>query len=1795
MSAFKRTVIILALLFVSVIHVFGQSPLSVSITASNNGVICSGNSIVLTASVTGGVAPYTYLWSTSENTASISANKAIPYTVTVYDNTPGSQGVKQSFTVTAQSAPDPPTAPGVIVCKGNQAVLSATAPAGAVFQWYDSNNNPLSSGDTYTTAPINAATFFYVEATLGGCTGPKTLVTVDLRADPVTTGDNICAGNTGTVKATGGDSYIWYDAPGGNQVGQGDTYTTPANKPLTATTTFYVVAITNGCSSAPIPATINVTPYPQSPTTSFSSTAVCSGTSVNLHAVVSDGGTIAWYDSINSTTPLITSPDYSTPNLTTSVTYYAENALGKCTSPRVPVLINVTPVIAPPTVTPSPATTCSGTSAVLTASSTSPGTFIWYADDQATTPLPNGTQNPFTTPILTATTTYYVQTVNNTCVSGLTPVTITVTDPPLAPTVAPVSQPCPGTMATLTAIGPGNGTYAWYDAATGGNLLFTGDTYTPTVSANTTFYVQITDATTGCTSGRTAVPVTVLPTATPPTANPVTICYNTPATLKATGSDNYQWYNVATGGTAIASGDTFTTPAPLTSSTIYYVETVINGCTSARTAVTVIVNPVPQTPTVSGTATICPGTSTPLTASVGDGGTIKWYNVATGGTLLFTGSNFSPTVNSTTTYYAEDNLGTCPGARASVTVTTTPVGFPLFTYPSATFCTSAGTVTPTVNPPGGTFSASPATLAINSTTGAINAATSPLGQYTVTFKSNNSCQTISQVTISVVSSPDASFNYSGTSFCQFGATNPAPVFTGSASAGKFTATPAGLVIDPNTGVINLQTSAPGTYDVTNTIAAYGTCPQNAKTVSGIVISPGVTVDAGPGQSIKSGASAQLAGSVVAPTGYDGVLWSGGAGNISNPNIPNPVYTPAPGETSVTLTLTTTSGSTCGKTSDQVIITILPKPANPTVVQPPPICPGNTVTLKASGVAGNYLWFTVATGGSSVFTGSTYTTPQLSTGTSYFVQVTDAAGNTSNRTQVDVVINPLPPMPTANPVVTCYNTPAYLTATGSSGKYEWYALPAGGTPLSTTDHYTTSNLSGPVSYYVQAINADGCPGPRAKVDVTITKPPVVTSAATGQVCSGSLLTYTITADIATTTYTWNRQPAAGISTPVSSGTSATISETLLNSTQNPVKVTYNITATAKGCSSTFKYVVTVNPFGTVTSLAKGMACNGQPVNYEFKFSDPGVTFKWSRAAVAGIQDLPVSDQAAPIIQESLHNTTNAPVDVTYVFNYAEGNCTGTFNYVVSVNPAINFTSPIYLQNCPGTPVNYTITANVPSSLVTYTWSRLKVNGISNNESLNQTSPIVTETLINTTNSIVSVPYYVVASAYGCQSALFTFYIGVLPTLQAPVVNSSSPVCEGKTILLYTQTAAPGSTYQWTGPNGWSSQEQNPQIPNATTANAGTYHLAIINNSCASPTAALDIVINAPNTVTVGAAQTVCITQNAIDVTGSVSGGTTTGIWSTSGNGRFLPQPPGQLNTQYLPTAQDRANGSVALTLTASGPDDCAKDSKTTVVTFGATQAVDAGTDMEACAESHAIPLNGILKKPGSATWSSSGTGGVFLPSRYLTNGGPTINYVPSAADSVAGSVKLTLTYDNASVCDIASDDVIIKLIPPPTVDAGEMKYVLKDHTTTLEPSVGDEHVQYLWTPNIGLDNNTVKNPVVTGGDKDMQYTLTITDSRGCTSKDKVWVKVSPVINVNNTFTPNGDGTNDLWTISGLEAYIDADVNVYNRLGKLLYHSVGYSKPWDGTYNGQQLPVGTYYYVIRLNVNGQVLSGSVTIIR
>lgn len=112
---------------------------------------------------------------------------------------------------------------------------------------------------------------------------------------------------------------------------------------------------------------------------------------------------------------------------------------------------------------------------------------------------------------------------------------------------------------------------------------------------------------------------------------------------------------------------------------------------------------------------------------------------------------------------------------------------------------------------------------------------------------------------------------------------------------------------------------------------------------------------------------------------------------------------------------------------------------------------------------------------------------------------------------------------------------------------------------------------------------------------------------------------------------------------------------------------------------------------------------------------------------------------------------------------------------------------------------------------------------------------------------------------------------------------------------------------------------------------------------------------------------------------------------------------------------------------------------------------------------------------------------------------------------------------------------------------------------------------------------------------------ITQHKGTCESSRTEVKITVLnttLNVANTFTPNGDGINDTWTIGGIENFPSATVQLYTRSGEKVFETEKYTTPFNGIYKGKLLPIGTYYYIINLKIPGSqcgLVSGSLTIVR
>jgi gliding motility-associated-like protein len=206
------------------------------------------------------------------------------------------------------------------------------------------------------------------------------------------------------------------------------------------------------------------------------------------------------------------------------------------------------------------------------------------------------------------------------------------------------------------------------------------------------------------------------------------------------------------------------------------------------------------------------------------------------------------------------------------------------------------------------------------------------------------------------------------------------------------------------------------------------------------------------------------------------------------------------------------------------------------------------------------------------------------------------------------------------------------------------------------------------------------------------------------------------------------------------------------------------------------------------------------------------------------------------------------------------------------------------------------------------------------------------------------------------------------------------------------------------------------------------------------------------------------------------------------------------------------------------------------------------------------------------------------------GGKTFNPLGAGV----GKHVITATYTAGNACvDVKTDTITVN--PSPISSAGPNLEILAGGRTTLQATATGTNLIYKWTPATGLDHDNILTPIAAPAITTI-YTLVVTNNLGCPSPPttaKVTVFQAPT--VPNTFTPNGDSRNDTWVIPNLSSYPDCTVEVFNRNGQRVFYSLGYGIPWDGRFNGENLPVGTYYYIIDPKHGRSKISGPVTIIR
>ena len=258
-----------------------------------------------------------------------------------------------------------------------------------------------------------------------------------------------------------------------------------------------------------------------------------------------------------------------------------------------------------------------------------------------------------------------------------------------------------------------------------------------------------------------------------------------------------------------------------------------------------------------------------------------------------------------------------------------------------------------------------------------------------------------------------------------------------------------------------------------------------------------------------------------------------------------------------------------------------------------------------------------------------------------------------------------------------------------------------------------------------------------------------------------------------------------------------------------------------------------------------------------------------------------------------------------------------------------------------------------------------------------------------------------------------------------------------------------------------------------------------------------------------------------------------------------------------------------------------DRITKTITVLATPTVQFNPLPAICANDQPIQFN-----QGSITNGLTGVG-VYSGVAVSANG------IFNPVVATAGLYTIRYTYTATNSCSNYKEQPIL-VYPVPTVNAGPDRTLLEGTSIKINGSGNGNGISYLWTPNIAIDSTTIATPKVFPSN-DIYYYLTVTSGDGCRATDTMFVKVLKLPAMPNIFSPNGDGIHDQWEIKYLSSYPGCVVDIFNRYGQLIFHSVGYNKPWDGTVNGKPVPVGTYYYIIQPKNGREKMSGYVDVIR
>jgi gliding motility-associated-like protein len=193
------------------------------------------------------------------------------------------------------------------------------------------------------------------------------------------------------------------------------------------------------------------------------------------------------------------------------------------------------------------------------------------------------------------------------------------------------------------------------------------------------------------------------------------------------------------------------------------------------------------------------------------------------------------------------------------------------------------------------------------------------------------------------------------------------------------------------------------------------------------------------------------------------------------------------------------------------------------------------------------------------------------------------------------------------------------------------------------------------------------------------------------------------------------------------------------------------------------------------------------------------------------------------------------------------------------------------------------------------------------------------------------------------------------------------------------------------------------------------------------------------------------------------------------------------------------------------------------------------------------------------------------------------FLINAKSAPSKKTDYILSITNEGCPNILYDTIHVNVSSPLSINAGRDTTILMNQPLQLNAKLSDgRFVNYIWTPDLGLSNTKIANPisVLDGNISTLRYTVSAIDSIGCSATDNLLVtiiKSGPEIYVPTGFTPNADGRNDVFkpTVYGItQQYY---FTVFNRWGQQIFFTTEIGKGWDGNWNGVAQPSGAYVFV------------------